>query len=175
MLHLQAIRCSRLLPSLHQECTSRDSVVSALPPLLSLIQHSSSEEFTEYVFPEVTFVFNCSKPEQVTISINFWILFFLSKVFTLLSLMIYSFLSVEISFLSFFFEGMGVGYNLFCIMLYFIISSVLYHLLGYLSYSGDLLLLVGVRRRASCAVRRASSVNIFFSGTTGPILTKFSM
>ncbi|XP_022318629.2 SCY1-like protein 2 isoform X1 [Crassostrea virginica] len=63
----KAIRCSRLLPSLHQECTSRDSVVSALPPLLSLIQHSSSEEFTEYVFPEVTFVFNCSKPEQGTI------------------------------------------------------------------------------------------------------------
>ena len=31
-------------------------------------------------------------------------------------------------------------------------------LLGHLSHSGDLLLWVGVRRRASCVVRRASSV-----------------
>ena len=41
-------------------------------------------------------------------------------------------------------------------------------LLGHLGYSGDLLLRVGVRRRAS-------SVNIFFSKTSGPILTKFAM
>ena len=40
--------------------------------------------------------------------------------------------------------------------------------LGHLSHSGDLLLWVGVRRRSSC-------VNIFFSRTTGPILTKFGM
>ena len=41
-------------------------------------------------------------------------------------------------------------------------------LLGHLSHSGDLLLWVGVHRRPSF-------VNIFFSRTTGPILTKFSM
>ena len=40
--------------------------------------------------------------------------------------------------------------------------------LGHLSHSGDLLLWDGVRRRPSC-------VNIFFSRTTGPILTKFGM
>ena len=40
--------------------------------------------------------------------------------------------------------------------------------LGHLSHSGDLLLWVGVR----C---RASSVNIFFSRTTEPILNKFGM
>ena len=40
--------------------------------------------------------------------------------------------------------------------------------LGHLSNSGDLLLWIGVRRRPSC-------VNIFFSRTTGPILTKFGM
>ena len=40
--------------------------------------------------------------------------------------------------------------------------------LGHLSYSGDLLLCVRVRRRPSC-------VNIFSSRTTGPILTKFGM
>lgn len=61
----QAIRCSRLLPSLHQECTSCDSVATALPPLVSLVQHSSSEEFSQHVFPEITFVFNCSMSEQV--------------------------------------------------------------------------------------------------------------
>ena len=38
--------------------------------------------------------------------------------------------------------------------------------LGHLSHSGDLWLWVGVRRRPSC-------VNIFFSRTTGPILSKF--
>ena len=47
--------------------------------------------------------------------------------------------------------------------------------LGHLSHSGDLLSWVGVRLRASCVVRRASSFNIFFSKTTGPILTKFGM
>ena len=47
-----------------------------------------------------------------------------------------------------------------------IVSPLL--LLGHLSHSGDLLSWVGVRRRAS-------SVNIFFSKTTGPILTKFGM
>ena len=31
-------------------------------------------------------------------------------------------------------------------------------LLGHLSHSGDLLLWVGVRRRASCGVRRPSSI-----------------
>ena len=42
-------------------------------------------------------------------------------------------------------------------------------LLGHLSHSGDLFLLwVGVRRRGS-------SVNLFFSRTTWPILTKFDM
>ena len=40
--------------------------------------------------------------------------------------------------------------------------------LSHLSHSGDLLLWVGVRRRASC-------VNIFLSRTTRPILTKFDM
>ena len=40
--------------------------------------------------------------------------------------------------------------------------------LGHLSHSGDLLLWVGVRHRASC-------VNIFFSRTTQPILTKFGL
>ena len=45
--------------------------------------------------------------------------------------------------------------------------------LGHLSNSGDLLLWVGVRRRPSSVVRRASCVNIFFSRTTGPILTKY--
>ena len=40
--------------------------------------------------------------------------------------------------------------------------------LGHLSHSGDLLLWVGVRRRASC-------VNNFFSRTTGTILTKYGM
>ena len=39
---------------------------------------------------------------------------------------------------------------------------------GHLSHSGDVLLCVGVR----C---RASSVNILFSSTNGPILTKFGM
>lgn len=63
----KAIRCSRLLPSLHQECTSRDSVATALPPLMSLVQHSSSEEFSQHVFPEITFVFNCSMSEQGTV------------------------------------------------------------------------------------------------------------
>ena len=48
-------------------------------------------------------------------------------------------------------------------------------LLGHLSHSGNLLLWVGVRRRASCVVRRSSCVNIFSSETTGPIITKFSM
>ena len=38
----------------------------------------------------------------------------------------------------------------------------------FLGHSGDLLLWVGVRRRAS-------SVNIFFSRTTEPVLTKFGM
>ena len=47
--------------------------------------------------------------------------------------------------------------------------------LGHLSHSGDLLPWVGVRRRPSCVVRRPSCVNIFFSKTTGPILTKFGM
>ena len=54
---------------------------------------------------------------------------------------------------------------------------------GRLSYSGDLLLWVGVRNRASsgmrrplsCVVRHASSVNIFFVRTTCSILTKFGM
>ena len=32
-----------------------------------------------------------------------------------------------------------------------------------------------VVRRSSCVVRRASCVNIFFSRTTGPILSKFDM
>ncbi|XP_048761135.2 SCY1-like protein 2 isoform X2 [Ostrea edulis] len=63
----KAIRCSRLLPSLHHEFTSRDSVVTALPPLLALVQHSSSDEFSQHVFPEITFVFNCSKPDQATV------------------------------------------------------------------------------------------------------------
>ena len=40
--------------------------------------------------------------------------------------------------------------------------------LGHLSNSGDLLLCFGVRRRPLC-------INIFFSKTTGPILTKFGM
>ena len=40
--------------------------------------------------------------------------------------------------------------------------------LGHLSNSGDLLLWLGVCRHPSC-------VNIFFSNTTGPILTKFGM
>ncbi|XP_061180884.1 SCY1-like protein 2 isoform X2 [Saccostrea echinata] len=75
----KAIRCSRLLPSLHQEFTSRDSVVTALPPLLSLVQHSSSEEFSQYVFPEITFVFNCSKPEQATVYLLNKIDFIISK------------------------------------------------------------------------------------------------
>ena len=48
-------------------------------------------------------------------------------------------------------------------------------ILGHLSHSGDLLSWVDVRRRALCVVRRASSVNIFFSKTTVPILTKFGM
>ena len=46
--------------------------------------------------------------------------------------------------------------------------KVQYNFLGHLSNSGDLLLWVGVRRRALC-------VNIFFSRTTRPILTKFGM
>ncbi|XP_062591242.1 SCY1-like protein 2 [Saccostrea cucullata] len=75
----KAIRCSRLLPSLHQEFTSRDSVVTALPPLLSLVQHSSPEEFSQYVFPEITFVFNCSKPEQGTVYLLNKIDFIISK------------------------------------------------------------------------------------------------
>ena len=40
--------------------------------------------------------------------------------------------------------------------------------LGHLSHSGDLLLWVGVRRHVS-------SIEIFFSRTTEPILTKFGM
>ena len=51
-------------------------------------------------------------------------------------------------------------------LMYSIIKQL--ELLGHLSHSGDLLLWVGVRRRASC-------VNIFSSETTGPILTKFGM
>ena len=49
-------------------------------------------------------------------------------------------------------------------------AAFLSHLgfLGHLSHSCDLLLWVGVRRRLSC-------VNIFFSRTTGPILTKFGV
>ena len=44
--------------------------------------------------------------------------------------------------------------------------------LGHLSHSGDLLLWVGVRRRATCVVRRALTSS---PQTTGPILTKFGM
>ena len=46
---------------------------------------------------------------------------------------------------------------------------------GHLSHPGGLLLWIGVCRRVSCGVRRASSVNIFFSRTTGQIFTKLSM
>ena len=54
--------------------------------------------------------------------------------------------------------------DLFLVVLwYFFLVS-----LGHLSYTGDLLLCVRVRRRPSC-------VNIFFSRTTGPILTKVGM
>ena len=52
----------------------------------------------------------------------------------------------------------------------------LYHnLLGHLSHSGNLLLWVVVRRRASSVVHRLSSVNILSSETTWPILTKLGM
>ena len=47
--------------------------------------------------------------------------------------------------------------------------------LDHLSPPCDLLLWDGVRRCVSCGVRRASSFNIFFSRTTGPILTKFGV
>ena len=47
--------------------------------------------------------------------------------------------------------------------------------LGHLSRSGNLLLLFGVRCRPSCHERRASCASIFFSRTTGSIVTKFGM
>ena len=50
----------------------------------------------------------------------------------------------------------------------FIVYDALF--LGHLSHSGDLLLWV-----ASVVMRRLSSVNIFFSRITEPILTKFGM
>ena len=52
--------------------------------------------------------------------------------------------------------------------IYIAAIDIRYIFLGHLSHSGDLLLWVGVRRRASFVARRSLSVNMF-SRTTGPI------